>query len=97
MLRILASFIFFTRLPFWRIHNVPAEYFKNVVNYWPLVGWLTASISAGVLWATAQLFPLHIAILFTIGSRVLITGALHEDGLATFLMVLEVEQPKNVH
>lgn len=85
MLRILASFIFFTRLPFWRIHNVPAKYFKNVVNYWPLTGWLTASISAGILWISAQLFPLHIAILFAIGSRVLVTGALHEDGLADFL------------
>lgn len=85
MLRILAAFIFFTRLPFWKLHDVPAAYFKNVVNYWSLTGWLTASISAGVLWSTAQLFPLHIAILFAIGSRVLATGALHEDGLADFL------------
>ena len=28
MLRILAAFIFFTRLPFWRLAEVPSEYFK---------------------------------------------------------------------
>ena len=34
MLRILAAFIFFTRLPFWRLAEVPSEYFKNVVSRW---------------------------------------------------------------
>ena len=41
MLRILAAFIFFTRLPFWRLAEVPSEYFKNVVSRWALVGWLS--------------------------------------------------------
>ena len=31
MNNILASFIFFTRLPFWKIKEVPAECFKHVV------------------------------------------------------------------
>ena len=42
MLRILAAFIFFTRLPFWRLAEVPAACFKNIVSHWALVGWLTA-------------------------------------------------------
>ena len=33
-MNILAAFIFFTRLPFWRIREVPAECFKHVVPYW---------------------------------------------------------------
>ena len=49
MLRILAAFIFFTRLPFWRLAEVPSEYFKNVVSRWALVGWLTAGLSVIVL------------------------------------------------
>ena len=49
-MNILAAFIFFTRLPFWRIREVPAECFKHVVPYWPLSGWLTGGIMAGVLW-----------------------------------------------
>ncbi|KAA5432595.1 adenosylcobinamide-GDP ribazoletransferase, partial [Bacteroides cellulosilyticus] len=34
-MKVLAAFIFFTRLPFWRIKEVPAKYFKRIVPYWP--------------------------------------------------------------
>ncbi|WP_029902000.1 adenosylcobinamide-GDP ribazoletransferase [Prevotella sp. 10(H)] len=86
MKNIAAALVFFTRLPFWRLKafNVPAEYYKQVVNYWPVAGWLTAGVMAGVLWCTAQVLPLSIAVILAILSRVLITGALHEDGLADF-------------
>jgi len=40
-MKLLAALIFFTRLPFWRIADVPSAYFKRVVDYWPFVGWLT--------------------------------------------------------
>lgn len=83
--RMLATFIFFTRLPFWRITTVPSEYFKKVVSGWPLVGWLTGGISAGVFVVSSFLLPVEIAILFMIGSRLLLTGCLHEDGLADFM------------
>ena len=43
-MNILAAFIFFTRLPFWKIREVPAACFKHVVPYWPLTGWLTGGI-----------------------------------------------------
>lgn len=86
MKNIAAALVFFTRLPFWRIKafNVPAEYYKQVINYWPVVGWLTAAVMAGVLWGAAQILPYSIAIVVAILSRLLITGALHEDGLADF-------------
>ena len=86
MKQIAAALVFFTRLPFWRIKafNVPAEYFKQVINYWAVVGWLTAGIMAGVLWCAAQVLPYSIAIIVALLSRLLITGALHEDGFADF-------------
>lgn len=86
MKQIAAALVFFTRLPFWRIRtfNVPAEYFKQVINYWAVVGWLTAGIMAGVLWGAAQILPYSIAIIVALLSRLLITGALHEDGFADF-------------
>lgn len=84
MMRILAAFIFFTRLPFGCLCEVSAESFKHVVPYWPLVGWLTGGGMAGVLWLTAQIFPFPVAIVLAMISRLLITGALHEDGLADF-------------
>ncbi len=86
MKEIAAAFVFFTRLPFWRlkIFNVPNEFYKQVVNYWPVTGWLTASVMAGVLWVSALILPIPIAVILAIISRLLITGGLHEDGLADF-------------
>lgn len=85
MLRILAAFTFFTRLPFWKIQSIPAECFKTVVNYWTLTGWLTAGVTAGSLWLAAQVLPHSVAVLIAILARLLLTGAFHEDGLADFL------------
>ena len=84
MLRILAAFIFFTRLPFWRLAEVPSEYFKNVVSRWALVGWLTAGLSVIVLYTVSLILPASVAVLLAIVTRLLITGCLHEDGLADF-------------
>lgn len=85
MLRILAAFIFFTRLPFWQLAEVPSEYFKNVVSRWSLAGWLTAGSSVIILYAASLILPIEVAILLAIATRLLITGCLHEDGLADFL------------
>lgn len=84
MLRILAALIFFTRLPFWKLAEVPAEYFKNVVSRWALVGWLTAGLSVIVLYAGSLILPAGVALLLAIITRLLMTGCLHEDGLADF-------------
>ena len=82
--RILATLMFFTRLPFWRIKQVDTEHFKHVVPLWPLAGWLTGGIMVGVLWLASQVMPLSMAWLLAIVSRLLVTGCLHEDGLADF-------------
>ena len=84
MNQILAAFIFFTRLPFWRIKNVPDECFKHVVSYWSFSGWLTGGIMAISFWAVSQILPVSIAVITALTIRLLITGALHEDGLADF-------------
>lgn len=84
MKRLLAAFIFFTRLPFWRIATVPSECFKHVVSYWPIVGWLTGGVLAGTLWLLAQVLPVQVAWIGAILVRLLVTGCLHEDGLADF-------------
>ena len=85
MNNILASFIFFTRLPVWKIKEVPAECFKHVVPYWPLTGWLTGGLMAGALWLSGQILPVSIAWIIAVIVRLLVTGCLHEDGLADFL------------
>jgi adenosylcobinamide-GDP ribazoletransferase len=82
--RLWAALIFFTRLPFWRIYQPPREAYQSVVEYWPLAGWLTAGVMAGVLYGSSLLFSYEIAIVLAMASRLLLTGALHEDGLADF-------------
>ena len=83
-MNLLAAFIFFTRLPFWRLKEVPSECFKHVVPYWPWVGWLTGGLMAMVLGLGSQVMPLSLAWILAIVTRLLVTGALHEDGLADF-------------
>ena len=86
MKNIAASLVCFTRLPFWRLKafRIVPEYFSQVINYWAIAGWLTAGLMANSLWLSAQILPYSIAIIIALLSRILITGALHEDGLADF-------------
>lgn len=85
MKQLLASFVFFTRLPFWRIGDVPAECYKHVVDYWTLVGWLTGGIMALSYLGASFLLPLPCAVVVALLVRLLVTGALHEDGFADFV------------
>lgn len=85
MKELAAAIIFFTRLPLWkicRIDNTAA--FKNVVPYWSYVGWLTGGIMAITFIVASMFFPTSISIILSILSRILLTGGLHEDGLADF-------------
>ena len=83
--RVWAALIFFTRLPFWRLHEPPKECYRTVVEHWPLAGWLTGGLMAATLYFGSMVFPYAIAVLLAIVIRLLVTGALHEDGLADFL------------
>ncbi len=79
-----AALIFFTRLPLGKIYQPPKESYTAVVEYWPLTGWLTSIVMASVLYFGEYIFPHVIAVILAIGIRILLTGALHEDGLADF-------------
>ncbi len=80
-----AALIFFTRFPFWRVYQPPKVAYRSVVEYWPFVGWITGTIMAFVLYFGAKVMPYNMAILVAIIFRLLITGALHEDGLTDFI------------
>ncbi|MCI8999110.1 MAG: adenosylcobinamide-GDP ribazoletransferase [Muribaculaceae bacterium] len=85
MKKLHAALIFFTRLPFWRLGEVPAHYYKRVVDCWSITGWLTGGIMAITLWLGSFIFPFPVAVILAFISRLLITGALHEDGMADFI------------
>ncbi len=79
-----AALIFFTRLPFWRFYQPPKPSYAAVVEWWPLTGWLTGGVMAAVLFFGSMVLPFAVALLLAIVARLLLTGALHEDGLADF-------------
>lgn len=80
-----AALIFFTRLPFWRLYQPPKQAYRTVVEYWPMVGWLTGGAMAATIYFGSMLMPFNIAVILAILIRVLMTGALHEDGLTDFM------------
>lgn len=81
---LIASFTMLTRLPFWRLRRIPDESYAAAVEGWPAVGWLTGGVTAGALWLLAQLLPATAAVALALGIRLLLTGAMHEDGLSDF-------------
>lgn len=83
--RIWAAYMFFTRLPLWRVHQSAQGSYASVVEWWPLTGWLTGAVMGGVLYFGSLVLPYPVAALLAIAARLLLTGALHEDGLADFV------------
>lgn len=79
-----AALIFFTRLPFWILYEPPKDCYRAVVEYWPLAGWLTATVMAATLYFGSMVLPYTVAVLIAVAIRTLLTGALHEDGLCDF-------------
>lgn len=56
-----------------------------MTGWWSVTGWLTGGISALTFYICHLFLPLEIAVVLAMLSRVLVTGALHEDGLADFI------------
>lgn len=81
---ILAAIIMFTRLPLGKWVKIEKEYYSTVLNYWPLIGFITGTTTWGVLFLSSCFLPAFPACILAIIARVLLTGALHEDGLADF-------------
>ncbi len=84
MNKIYAAFIFFTRIPLWKIVSPHRSAYSDVVVYWPLVGWLTGGVVALMMWGLSYVMAWPVAVVIAIVARLLMTGALHEDGLADF-------------
>lgn len=80
----LAALMMFTRLPLWRIVRVDKKHYSNVILYWPLIGFLTGVTTWGTLYLASLVMPLLPACVIAVIARLLLTGALHEDGLADF-------------
>lgn len=79
-----AAVSLFTRLPAWKVVRVDKENYDHAVTFWPLAGWFTAGITALAMWLMSFVLPWIVAVILAVTVRVLLTCALHEDGLADF-------------
>ncbi len=84
MRRITAALTLFTRIPVWRWTDIPAAAYSSAVVFWPLTGWITGGVAALTVWLLSMVMPLAPAVACALVARLILTGALHEDGLADF-------------
>ena len=79
---LLAALQYFTRIPLpLPVHHDDSTP-TQALKYFPLIGWLVGGVCALVYTLAAGIWPAAVAVVLSIVAGVLLTGALHEDGLA---------------
>src|SRR5580704_8438452 len=78
----LGALMFMTRLPVGKGYVFRSQDLPRSAVYFPIVGVMIGLLVGLVLLCAEPFFPPVIAVLFCMGTTVLVTGALHEDGLA---------------
>ncbi len=78
----LSALMFYTRIPVPKGIDHSQEYLQKATRYFPLIGILVGSISAGVWYAAQFVLPLSVSVVLSMLAGILVTGAFHEDGLA---------------
>ena len=79
---VVAALGYFTRVPIPRAIALDTHDLAGAARYFPLVGALIGAAAACVFWLVLHVFPPSVAVLLSMAATLLLTGALHEDGLA---------------
>ncbi|MFW6248777.1 MAG: adenosylcobinamide-GDP ribazoletransferase, partial [Bacteroidota bacterium] len=80
----LTSIMFFTRIPVPHIPNFSDDLLNRSIRYFPFIGILVGLIGLGAWWLFLLIFPSSLALLLSMATTILLTGAFHEDGFADF-------------
>ncbi len=75
------AIMFFTRIPVGKI-DFSSKALNSSGKYLPVIGWIVGGISAIIFLATHQILPVELAVILSMASSIMITGAFHEDGFA---------------
>ena len=79
----LVALQFLTRIPTPRLERLPSDWLARSGKYFPIVGALIGGLSAlGLLGAHAIWGSAPLPVLIALATGLVLTGALHEDGLA---------------
>ena len=79
---LLSCFSYFTRIPTWKLTDISDVDMKQTSKYFPIIGWIIGGIAALTLYFLNYYLPLQIAILLSMATSLILTGAIHEDGFA---------------
>ncbi|WP_439183264.1 adenosylcobinamide-GDP ribazoletransferase [Carboxylicivirga taeanensis] len=79
---LLTAFGFFTRIPVPFKVAFSQENLNKCNRYLPLVGLVVGGISGLVFYLSALILPQAVAVMLSMITSILLTGAFHEDGLA---------------
>jgi adenosylcobinamide-GDP ribazoletransferase len=85
--RFLVALQFLTRLPVWRVMPKVEDHagaLRQAMAFLPVAGALIGCVTGGVFWLCLMVWPAWVAVLLALAVEVLLTGALHEDGVADF-------------
>ena len=79
---LLTAVQYFTRIrvPAW-VGHAP-EHLTGAVRYFPAIGLIVGASGAAVMWLAALVLPAPLPAILSTAVTVLMTGAIHEDGLA---------------
>src|SRR3972149_3391653 len=77
-----AALVFYTRIPIPKAIKISSFHLSRATRYFPIIGWITGAVSLGTLFFFHLIFPVEIAIIFSMISGIFLTGAFHEDGFA---------------
>ncbi len=79
----LTAVLFYTRIPCPKWVDHSADYLNKSARYLPLIGWIYGGVSCFVLLLSLLLnLSPEIAVVLSMVSGILLTGAFHEDGFA---------------
>jgi adenosylcobinamide-GDP ribazoletransferase len=79
------ALMFFTRIPCPEVKDFKESDLNEATRYFSLIGVIVGSIGFGVFYALQFLLPVNTAIILSLASTVITTGAFHEDGFADML------------
>lgn len=80
--QLLLTLGFFTRLPMRSDLQYSPEIMHAATKYFPIVGWLLAGLLGATYQMGEYLFGAPVSLVVLMCASILLTGALHEDGLA---------------
>jgi adenosylcobinamide-GDP ribazoletransferase len=74
--------MFYTRIPCPKNIDHNPDYLNKASRYFPLIGWIVGGICFIIYYLASFMFSVEIALILSMITGILTTGAFHEDGFA---------------